>query len=116
MPKRKKVLTPEQEALLNQFQNNNNDNKPINNNNNNNISDNHDNDNSNFTFSMPTLSKLYLHSISPLCKICVSDSSNEIKKKLRDFIATQQGSDPLGACCVPDECRGSIQVVAIKVR
>jgi hypothetical protein len=27
MPKRKKVLTPEQEALLNQFQNNNSDNK-----------------------------------------------------------------------------------------
>ncbi len=27
MAKRKKVLTPEQEALLNQFQNNNNDNK-----------------------------------------------------------------------------------------
>jgi hypothetical protein len=27
MPKRKKMLTPEQEALLNQFQNNNSDNK-----------------------------------------------------------------------------------------
>jgi hypothetical protein len=27
MPKRKKVLTPEQEVLLNQFQNNNSDNK-----------------------------------------------------------------------------------------
>jgi hypothetical protein len=38
MAKRKKVLTPEQEALLNQFQNNNNDNKENNNlNENNNV-------------------------------------------------------------------------------
>ena len=31
MAKRKKILTPEQEALLNQFQNNNNDNNDNNN-------------------------------------------------------------------------------------